>query len=79
MPKIARPWSAVVTTRRARAAPVWLFGEVEQLFQIDLAVAIAVDDLSQSGKRRLRCIDRGLFLAFEIAVLVGVGGLELLL
>ena len=79
MPKIARPWSAVVTTRRARAASLWRSANVDQLFQVDLAVAIPVDDLRQAGQRRLRGIDRGLFLAFEVAVLVGVGGLEPLL
>ena len=79
MPKIARPWSAVVTTRRAARGLDLAIGELEQLFQVDLAVAIPVDDLRQTGKGRLRGIDRGLFLAFEVAVLVGVGGLELLL
>ena len=51
----------------------------EQLFQVDLAVAIAVDHLRKTGKRRLGGIDRGQFLAFQIAVFVDVGGLELLL
>ena len=79
MPKIARPWSSVVSDQSPAGGLDLAIGEVDQLLQIELAVAIPVDDRGEAGQRRLRGIDRGQLLALEVAVLVGVGGLELLL